>query len=145
MKELVFRKDSWHYRIASFGGFDRMSNQDICTYTRRFLFGICLGALVFAIFLFLSKTIIDVVLGLAFSLIYSAWIMTSLGTAGVIIIVTIGILFLMGLGINYLRDLKDAARNKNSDKPDGFVKHAYKSWKDKYCLKVKIEESIDES
>jgi hypothetical protein len=37
-------------------------------------------------------------------------------------------------------DYASEQRKRNCELPDSFVKHAYKSWKEKYCVKVGFRE-----
>lgn len=146
MKSLTFNKSSWHYRIATKVSnyspydeeYDRGDSPDICTYSRHVAGALLLLTLGAALFLGISYILIHVVLGIAFSLMTWSFMFTEIGFAGLIALCMIGFV----CGAIYLKNKIEERRNnrrysnRGVPKPDGFVKNAYKSWKEKYCVRI---------
>ena len=68
MKTLTFNKSSWHYTIANFGGFDKWDDQDLCTYTRKFISGIFKSIIIAMAIALFGYGISDAILGIIFSI-----------------------------------------------------------------------------
>ena len=139
MKELNFNTDSWHYEIASKGGYSPYRNGlDICSYTRAILKSLVIGMLFGLMIALVGFVFFQVLFGLVFSLIYGTWIMTMIGeiTLFFICIFAIGgLLLLIGMfilsGISYLA---------KKPKSEAFIINAYMSWKDKYCVQINFND-----
>jgi hypothetical protein len=137
MMSLTFNKDSWHYAIANFGGFDCYADQDLCTYTRKCMiglfqatiFGILIGLVVFGLW--------HVIFGIVFSIMAGSFVFTEIG-------VVVGCLIILGASCvvitMFLEKLRERRNNRlpTIAKPDSFVKNAYKGWKEKYCIKIQV-------
>jgi hypothetical protein len=144
VKEFKIIRTSWHYRIANIPGYSEYrETTDICRYTRDFIIGciylIGLSAVALAIWYFL----ISAILGIGFSLYYSTFLMTEAGFAGLASLSFV----LIWAAIHCLSMLKDYYLQKRmlrwidkKDTPPGFLKQAYLSWKEKYCVRVKFLE-----
>lgn len=141
MKTLTFNKNSFHYKLAEFGGLDKWNSYDICSYTRRVVVGMLLMCVLGSIFAFLANIIIQVVLGIGFSFWYRQDLFSDWGKAGMIMIVTsaAGGIILFVPQMLWRAYQNRQARIAGLDlpvKPDGFIKTAYKSHKQKYCLRI---------
>lgn len=153
MKALNFKKDSWHFKVATkLGGYtapfyseydDRMvgDNADICTYSKAVARG-GLILLIIAVIIYLAALVImHTLLGVIFSFIYGYPIFTEMGVAGVMLSLIAGITTVLFKLSQYMSKRAEERRYQTKEvKPDGFVKHAYKSWKEKYCMPVNFVE-----
>lgn len=142
MKEFEINTKSLHYRLATvYGGYDSYyRGSDICSYTRHIMMGL-LGILCLIILLsFLSFALFDIVVGTIFSIIAGMFIMGPIGQILLIIMTAIIITFLLAGMVSVIKNKYYEYKNKKNSapEPDGFIKTAYKSWKDKYCIKVKF-------
>lgn len=157
MKSLIVSQKSWHVFLARFGGLDTdIAVTDICRYTRRCIIGLLLVLLITAVFCIALIPIVVCILHFAFNRIFSEF----LDQASIIACIMYG-LFIVGGGIfvgcEYLNGkFKEKARQarykaindgtyvepepkKKKVKQPGFIKLAYKSWKQKYCIKIVIK------
>lgn len=147
MKSLNFNRDSWHYKVATrWGGMPEwFEDTNICDYTRAVMKGL-LGALLLAT--------------LAFALLYwaadtIAWWIAMLVTGvfieepGPIILTGLTAFAIVVSSLSYAlhrfsewklkRDEEKAGAAKHTPrKPDSFVKKAWRSWKDKTCVRVTL-------
>jgi hypothetical protein len=137
MESLKIKKDSWHYKLAKFGarhGYVPYSS-DICSYTKHVIWGLLLGFMAFlAIFTFICG-IGNTLAFLAAISVYGIWLEPD-WPAQVILILSISVgLFLLVFLIYPIVD-----NIVNSDyNTDKFVPSAYRSFKNKFCIKVEIE------
>jgi hypothetical protein len=143
MKELVFDANSWHYKFAHWAGYRPFGNRlDICCYMRRVLLGFLFVAGIFALISVAAYGLVQMFFGLIFSWIAGAWIMSLAGEITLFIISVLIGLFAFFTATEYLRvkleERRDRRREERVNKPDGFIKHAYKSWKEKHCSKIKF-------
>lgn len=139
MKTLELKTGTWHYFLAEIGGHN-LSETDICYYTR----SVILGALLVSVFVFIAllmwQVTVHTVLGAIFSVIYGTYMFTPAGEAGLIIFGIISAIVFVYLLSLVLVALKDRAKNKVIGKQDNFLYHSYRSWKDKYCMRVVIKD-----
>lgn len=149
MKELIFNKNSWHYKIANWMDYDPdYHGSDICSYTRRIGLGLLFIGLAFVLTSVLCYALVQALFGLVFSLAVGMWIVSVIGEITLIAIGTISgfiaVLFLVGWFSQKLHERRErryAKRLTEPEGPDSFVKHAYKSWKEKYCVNIKFIEN----
>jgi hypothetical protein len=147
MKALNFKTNSWHYYIAkNLAHYDpRCDNTDICTYLRHVMGGSIFLCVLFTLGSLVAFAFINMFFGIGFSLWYGHWIFTELGE--VMFIITslaslgIGLYFIYLAGWKWFDKRNDVYQDlvhsgKLPPKPDSFVKHAYKSWKEKYCVQI---------
>ena len=137
MQTLTFDKRSWHYAIAKFGGFNSWSDQDLCTYTCKFtrgLLGAFLRGLVIAL---LGFALSHLVLGIIFSIMAGAWVTTEVGTVFALILLLLALFEAVDVGVEKYKE----SRESKPRKPDSFVKNAYRGWKEKFCIKIKVVDS----
>lgn len=151
MKELVFNTDSWHYKFAKWGGYNQnLHGSDICAYTRRVLLSFFFAALIFLGIVVAAFAVVDIVFGLIFSIIAGAWIMGEVGSFTLVVVSIIMVLVGCFCLSEYIKEKRCEARerryNKNRNKvvEDSFLIHAYKSWKEKYCVKIKFVGKTEE-
>lgn len=136
MKTLIFNKNSWHYWLArewaNFSPYDE-EEQNICAYTKYVLAG--LGKILFISALMVAAFVIP-----AINLIYCIviWEFNVIAIATIAMIIFIASSITVSICVGYIRDGKFYIAYKK--KPDGFIKLAYKSWKDKFCCKIEFEE-----
>ncbi len=159
MKSLTFNKSSWHYLLATkIGNYDPPrkyedsdelygDSGDICTYTRHVLLGALLLTLVGVIIACVGFALWHFIFGIIFSLLCGCYMFSDLGT----IVLVVGSIFALSVGFfksvkaigewNYNRKM-DKRKNyvNRPPKPDGFMKHAYKSWKGKFCVQIEFKE-----
>jgi len=142
MKELVFDADSWHYKLAKWAGYRPYGDRlDICSYTRRVAFAFLLIGFLIAVGYVVAYALVHMFFGLIFSWIAGMWIMTIPGEIALFVITVLTALFTFFWLLEVARVKMEKRRERKSNekaKPDGFVKHAYKGWKERYCSKIKI-------
>lgn len=132
MKSYKLKKDSWHYWLASFGDEYRVYRlDDICGYIRAVIHG--------AFLLLLMGIIISILGGTsAFALgnLFS-WLFLGYELSGVTVIYSAVITGLIGAAIVIIsiEHLKEKSDRNNP----GFVRLAYRKFKDKTCSKVEFE------
>lgn len=130
MKFLHISRNSWHYRIAELGGFNAYKNNtyNICEYTQSILktcfFGL-IGGIAGMVGIYL---LIHMILGLVISILYGIWIMDLAGFIALDLLIVIGIT----AAVIYIPEHLPTS--------DNFIKHAYNSWKEKYCAKIDFVE-----
>jgi hypothetical protein len=151
MKKLTYSKNSWHYRLArQIGyspdwGYDDEGNSnkdfgDICSYWRHVVGAVLVIAIIFAIIYVVATLSVHLIMGIVFSLLYGMWLGTLVAEAT---------LFFIGAGITLLVIFEGIPRVYSSykeyrydhpkqPKPDGFIKEAYRSFKNKTCVQVKF-------
>lgn len=136
MKTLTFNTKSLHYRVAKFGlGSYNDPSEDICSYVTEVALGTLKLSLAFmsgAVLATMSaKLIVEVVLSVAFSIYYSTYLSTTESFIGLCIIS----ICLIGLVVTRISAIH---RNRSQNKPDSFIRSAYRSVKNKYCVKIKF-------
>lgn len=140
MKTLTFNKTSWHYIIAAFGGFNEWKDQDLCTYTRRFMLGILKAALFGVLIAGAGFVLAHILLGIAFSIYYGTMLFSLVAEFAILVI------YVLSLGLGgaicclYVGTKIHDYANRDSNKEDNFIKHAYKGWKEKYCVRITIRD-----
>jgi hypothetical protein len=136
MQTLTFNKRSWHYTIAKFGGFDRWEDQDLCTYTNKFIRGLFQSALIGIAIAIVGFGLWNFIFGIIFSIMASAFVMNDVGCIFGVVIFILSVSVLIGIACRHYEE----KQQYRLVKPDGFVKNAYKGWKEKYCIKVVVQE-----
>ena len=112
---MKINKNSWHYRLVeSVDVVSLYGRRDICSYTR---------AVIGTIFiLFVDLMLFGMLLAILAKLFYES----PVGTATALGVAILGFY----LAFRIVRSVDDPK------KEPGFVKQAYRSWKDKYCIRV---------
>lgn len=140
---LRFSRDSWHYKLASAGGYHyRNDENDICTYTRACMKACISGLIVALIFTAIAYLLVHMILGLGFSLWFGIWLTSVPGEVGIFLtVVGCAVSLICYLAEKY-RAWSRARRNERYEnpQPDSFIKHAYKSIKGKYCARIIFDE-----
>lgn len=133
MKALKLNKDSWHYKLAHMYDKDIGYGTDICAYTRTLIASFCLLVFVCCIMGMLAGSFLFMIGG---------WIAYFLGYElhGAVIPFT----FIYGvsaviIGIVWGKAFYEERQWSQPKKEPGFIRTAYHSWKDKFCMKVEFE------
>jgi hypothetical protein len=143
MEPYTVSSKSWHYHLATFwiSDFTDKRNITLCTYLWRMLCGS------FILVLSLALTL-SFVIALGESLFYEfRWLLqlliqhehTTFPQQGLIALGgTLGVLVLGAFRLlSYLNGLRKPARRVPKD--PSFLRQAYDSWKNKYCVRVRID------
>lgn len=148
MKELVYNKSSWHYRLASMVGYrpDRDWDTgerdlgDICSYWRCVVGGATVIALVLFITTLAMWMVVNLVFGIVFSIIYGMWLTTMIGEITLFFLLVGLFTVFVFKGIPALWDLYQEYRHNHPrpKKEPGFISESYRSWKQKTCVKIKF-------
>ena len=133
MEPITLNANSWHYKLTSF--FDIPYDRDICSYTRAVLKSLLLVTIIGGLAMFAAAALTDQAVWLVFCIKYHMWIYPNqwaqVGSLMAIVVgVFVGVIFSLLMLLEY-RD--------NNPKPDGFIKVAYKSFKEKWCAPVVIK------
>jgi hypothetical protein len=134
MMSLTFNKRSWHYAIAKFGGFDSYEDQDLCTYTSKFLKGVFWGSMLACLIAAVGFAAWHFIFGIIFSILAGEVVMSEIGVVFGILVLVLLLFVAIAAGAEKYRE----SREFRPQKPDGFVKNAYKGWKEKFCVKINI-------
>lgn len=147
MKPFVFNKDSWHYWLATeCGGFTtRRDESNICEYTRKVIKGVMnfslMAAIVLGLVYWITITVVwwVVILQHGFFEAQGPIVLTA-----VLGILSVALLLMEGIPWAY-RKMKRAVYNARHSsgyrepvKVDNFLTQAYRSWKEKTCVKVTL-------
>jgi len=140
MRELNIDEKSWHYRIAhNYGGYSGgRHGYDICGYTRRFIWGLFIVFVVIAAVSMASLGVLDLLAGLYFSWVAGVWITNFAGTLTAFVITVFSLVIGIIAITEKIRDMRREYRYNHYHDEPGFIKSAYLSWKEKYCIKIKI-------
>jgi hypothetical protein len=142
MKTLTFNRKSWHYQFADKGGYwprqDLEGNYvgDICEYTVAVIKFFLVFIMLAAVGTLVAIPIVHMLFGIIFSLWYGVFLMTEVGMVGVALTVAMLCVGLMLWSIMAWQDRKQRLVNGN----DSFMSNAYRSWKEKYCVKITFTE-----
>lgn len=138
MKAFVINKDSWHYWLLTKYSLEpspyHTDKMNICSYTRR-LFGAFIITLFMVVAIgFVSSVTIAGLIG---------WVLVLLGgapnsfmSAGMIV-TGCAALFASGVGVH---KLYKKYRNNQVDVEPGFIKTAYTSFHDKFCIPIEYKD-----
>lgn len=131
MKTFKLNRDSWHFRLANFVTNRVYSDTDICTYVRSVIQG--------ALWLAFATAIVACVGGAAVFTVFNIFGFLFFGQefhlVSVMVLTNVTIL---GLFIGIFIAKEKYEEKTRFDKP-GFIRLAYRSWKDKFCAKVEFE------
>lgn len=141
MKELNFKTGTWHYWLANFPERRIYASvgSDICAYTRAVLSGllfVTLMTLTIGYLLSLFAYMILYSIGNVIGWLFFGYILEST-SVGVLSIVFGFVLFVFALA--YYMDKRDEIFERLEKSEPGFIRTAYRSWKDKYCARVKFD------
>lgn len=145
MKSTTLNVNSWHYKLASWFGYDPdFKDHDICAYLRRVMLGMVIVPIAAAAAIILtiavSIILVHMVLGPWFFFMYGIPF-NEFATVGWVILLAAGTLFGFFFGMDrfkrYLHNKRNEARNSPEQEP-GFLKLAYRSYKDKFCMKLQF-------
>lgn len=129
---VTFNTNSWHYKLAStYTSFSPYIHTDICSYTRKVVLSFFSLAMIALASVFIGWGIIDVALWAWFF--YHGYFLGLMGPGIVTISLSIAVLIIAG------DTLLSSLRHYKTQKEPGFIRKAYRSWKDKYCVKVEFK------
>ena len=134
---MKIKKDSWHYKLANFGdshGYVPYSS-DICSYTKHVIWGLLLGFMAFLAILAFIYCIGNTLAFLAAISVYGIWFEPGWPAQIILtLIITVGLFSLFFVIYPIVDNIVNS--DYNTDK---FVPSAYRSFKNKFCIKVEIE------
>jgi len=141
MKTLVLSDKSWHYHFAKWGGFDRYSDLNLCTYSRRFLLGLLVHLLLIFMAIASTHLVVAFLIGICFSIYRMEFFFTDAGAAGFVIVAgaIIAASIINAREIKYFFKKTFSQFENDEEKPNGFIKLAYEGWKNKFCTQIEIE------
>jgi len=153
MKNLKFNTNSWHYRLAHWG--NGYVDNNICDYSKQVLMGLLklftVMLMIFVITAAASKIIVEMVLGVWFSVLTGTDMFSHTGAVSWLIVFSVLVSGIFMLVCSKLGDIlhdralmrrREIYEHKNDPKPvkkDSFIVAAYKSFKDKYCIQIQFE------
>lgn len=147
MTPYVISKKSWHYwlvtkftRYIDTHGFTD-SPYEICSYWRAVTFGMLILSIFSALAGFLVACEVELVLHIVRALQGSTLTlekdpMACVGLSILIVAALIGLSIGIAILLEWRRDRKYANEYYYRQRQPGFIKLAYRSWKDKYCTKI---------
>lgn len=157
MKALNFNKNSWHFKLVTKlqlyeapyerdvwgdGSYIRTcgDSADICTYSKTVVLALFLVSFMITIFFLVSMIMIHALFGIYFSILLERWLFSELGNIGVGLVSLGTGIFMFTMLIEKIKNFQENNRYKvKSSKSDSFVKNAYKSWKNKFCVPINFE------
>lgn len=131
MKTFELKKKSWHYWLANFGGERVYTHTDICAYIRYVMYGTFFLMLVAAFLATLSGATLFAI-GNLFSWLFLGYQLHDITQ------VIFGILVGFSLMIAVMAAKAHYNVNVRDSEP-GFVRLAYRSWKDKFCARIELK------
>lgn len=133
MKSFTLNTKSWHYWFATtMGDFSRYDiTSDICTYTRSIFLGMLLT---FLLSVLVFSAVILPVGNLVYCLLLWKLNLLAEGTLGLL-----GCVAFMALLFTLASLYRKHGAPIIENKPNGFIKQAYASWKNKFCIKVEFK------
>lgn len=143
MDIINFKKSSWHYRLANtFYDAYLEDTMSICDYSlivakSLLAFIVSIAFVIFLLVGFIIAPIAYVVHGFMHSFFISEKTPTLIGIGSMMLFVDIILGFI--LAITYLHALYRMRRPKTIKQQPTFVKLAYRSFRDKFCVPVKFE------
>lgn len=141
MKSFTINRTSWHYKLIREFGISGMQDMptDICSYLRALVKGAFFGSIVLVFLLMLTivlmKMMVDMLMGIAFSIYYQQLIFTDAGFSGAILFGLMFAAFVIFRLLRYTYQRPHKSMTVKS-KPPGFIRTAYQSIKGKYCIKL---------
>lgn len=141
MQPLEVKRDSWHYWLAKKGDLAKatdygFADTDICQYTRCALKGALLVLLVTAVAAWFTAALGNVLAAAVVMIQHHMWIPPD-PWAGVPIAFALMAGTIVGCVVGFV--WLNEKRRDRPETPPGFVKLAYRSFKGKYCLKIKFK------
>lgn len=135
MKSLTFNKDSWHfllaYNLAGYRPFDCATGDndcgDICTYSKHVMSGLVILALAGILIALIGFVVAHILFGIWFSIMLGTWFFSDLAMFAMLLTGVLGILSAIII-------FEESSTYHN--RFDSFVTHAYKSWKEKFCVNI---------
>jgi ABC-type phosphate transport system permease subunit len=149
LKTINLNKKSWHYWVATTVGSFKPSSSDFCKYVRH----VILGSLLLAFFSIVVAVVVGFLGGGLINIGILVWdflsrtpytITNAFMQAGSLVLCMISAAGIVGALIYFAKSAYDerkwANEIANTNKPDSFVKNAYKTFRNKACFKVNFNE-----
>ncbi len=140
MKPVTFSKKSWHYWLATnIGDFKTYSQNDMCSYVNNVIKGLLIVLLASTIVLGCSATVISFlyhIIGKMLGLIHRS--MEVYEGMGMMFVILALVVVVAMFGRDWLANRRE--KQYASQTPPGFIKTAYRSFKDKVCFLVEFKE-----
>lgn len=131
MKTFELKKESWHYWVANFGETRVYEETDICSYIRYMIRGGLLLALCVIVGGGAGAATLFAI-GNLFSWLFLGYdLHETTKIVGIAFIILVMIPATVILGVT--------AKEKMEEGEPGFIRLAYRSWKDKFCAKVELK------
>ena len=160
MKEIEFKKNSWHFKIVD-TFFDHIEFTDLCKYIRYFLYSLCIGAVASTVLLIMAFVLVSPILNVLFVVfgfdvfsgnvdlrnIFTAFVIAGAALYFVVYVNTRDKInawyYEKFKGVDYqehvdMKKLRKLAKNVVSEKEPGILSYAWKTIKDKTCFKVRF-------
>jgi uncharacterized membrane protein YidH (DUF202 family) len=138
ISDMVLDKKSWHYRLANtYGDYqDWGDGTDMCTYTKHVLRGLFLVIATTTVAGAVTGVMFDTfVAWIAWMLFIGEWVDPTLETFKGFLIIFGLVAMIMGIA-GYVKAKEHLRRKYPTSQGAPFVVQAYRSWKDKYCVRV---------
>lgn len=147
MKTINLKAKSWHYFLAvTMGNFDPDSG-DFCSYVRNVILGlvftIAISAVLGGIGSSLLAGVLNIVLLAYHFIMGTAYTAPSFMMFGTALLCAISVVMALASGAIFVKNRLQERKYANADKPDSFLKSAYKSFKEKVCFKVNFDNNGD--
>ena len=144
MVTLKFSKNSWHYKLASFGTYDYFISDNLCKYCWQVIKGFAFGLLVLSFFtVILYCAIVEPIIYLLVVYETGIWVMPTspalpigLGVWGAVFVILLG----EGIRVSYRRIAQYNAQREGLPQPkDSFIVAVWRKFHDKTCAKLEFK------
>lgn len=143
MTPFIVNENSWHYHLATkYGNMKYWLTEDICTYTQSVILGLIKAALMTLLLAVVVGSVVSFWMYLLVSAIvgHIATIENGFGMfGGVIHAIVFGAIAVVNLVLGFEWCVNKITGKVRAIAHTGFVKAAYRSWKDKYCIRVEFK------
>lgn len=132
MKAIEFKRGSWHHKLATihdpYYNRDWKDETDICTYTRHVFLGFLYFLFVCGVFGLLAFVSLNTLFEI-YQWVFFSQPMNELSIVFLCVVGGILTMVLLAGGTAVVREKLDSSN-------PGFVRISYRSWKDKFCVKI---------
>ena len=134
MNTIKLNRNSWHYKLVNLlTSYLDTDHPDICGYRSALLMSFVWILLILICATLTMDVVCDTLIGLSFSLFYGQWMLSVMAQVTIMMAMAI----IAGAFSVYM--LRWLSTKRTSPKADpGFVRQAFRSWKDKYCSRIEI-------
>ena len=151
MMTFNINQDSWHFRLQNFGAGEKYWGRydtDICTYTRRVLWGLFRMTLLVAGIATILYSFSDFLYWI-YMIIVGPYVGPGMGAF--FIVMSLGVILVLCAmagsvkGYEKLRDIQREKRKNAPPREPSFITLAYRKFKDKTCFKLKVIRKEDDN